>query len=516
MVNKNSRTKNSALSLITGIGGQVLNETLRFITRTIFIYTLGKMFLGINGLFSEIMVMLSLTNLGVGTAIIYRLYKPIAENDEHQVRILLKFYRKAYHVIALIILIIGLCLLPFLDVIIKDYNRLGAIGLNAEFVYILFLGQSIVSYLFYAYRNCVFAADQKQYIINAVNIVVSIITAIIQIAVLCIFKDFITYLVVGILDGIIKNLVVAILTYKQYPAYFKKESDSLPKAEIKTMFKDCGALLVFRINGVVQKSTGNFILSAFIGLAVVGLYSNYLVIYTSIRTLSNQLFSAIRGSMGNLFASNASIDDKYKFFEVMNFITMLIFGTCGTTLCININELMYCWIGEDYLIPQPFPLLLGIEVLIMGLVLNLNQIRTVTGLFRQMWTRPIFSMIANLVVTLIAVQKIGVFAIPLGYIVSISCTNLVADPYVIHKYGFMNDKKVSDYYLKNIKYLTAVICGGACSYFINSNLFTNINWLTLISHTLITVLCTVLFFILFFNNTNEYRYLYQKMVKIKH
>lgn len=511
MANKNSRTKNSALSLVTGIGGQLINEALRFITRTVFIYTLGKMFLGINGLFAEIMTMLSLANLGVGTAIIYRLYKPIAENDEHQVRVLLKFYKKAYQVIGCVILVLGLCLLPFLNVLIKDYDRLGSIGLNAEVVYLLFLGQSVVSYFFFAYRNCVFAADQKQYIVNSVNIITSIVTAVVQIAVLYLWKDFIVYLLVGIVDSIIKNVAVAILTYKQYPSFFKKEPNSLPKSEVKSMFKDCGALLLYRTNGVVQKSTGNFILSAFIGLAVVGVYSNYLIIYGSLRTLTNQLFTALRGSMGNLFASEASVEEKYKFFEIMNFMTIVVFGTIAVVLSVNMNELMYCWLGDEFIIQQPFPILLGIEVLVMGLALNLNQIRNVTGLFRQMWTRPLFSMVINLAVTLIAVQYIGVFAIPLGYIISVSCTNLVADPIVIHKHGYMNFKPVSYYYIKNIKYLIPLLCSALISWFICNHIITNTSWLSLVCHTMITVSITILVLIVCFHRRMEYKYFISKI-----
>lgn len=513
MANPRSRTKNSALSLVTGIGGQLLNEALRFITRTVFIYTLGKMFLGINGLFAEIMTMLSLTNLGVGTAIVYRLYKPIANNDEQQVRILLKFYKKAYQAIGAVILILGLCLFPFLKVLIKDYDRLGNIGLNAEVVFLLFLAKCVVSYFFFAYRNCIFAADQKQYIVNSVNMITNIITAVVQIVVLFLWQDFIVYLLVEIIDGILKNIVVAVLTRKQYPQYFLKEPFSLPKNEIKTMFKDCGALLIYRMNGVVQKSTGNFMLSAFIGLEIVGLYSNYLVIYVAIRTLCNQMFSAVMGSMGNLFASNTSMKDKFKFFKVMNYLTIIVFGTLAVELFVNVNSLIYCWIGEGYVIEQPFPLLLGIEILVMGLVRNLNQIRNVTGLFRQMWTRPLLSMMLNIFVTLFAVQNIGVLALPLGFIISTACTNLVADPIVIYKHGFKDKYHASHYFWSNAKYLIVLIFVGTISYLFCDNYITTINWGFLILRVIVTAALSVGALFLCFYKTEANQYLVKKFLK---
>lgn len=509
MANKNSRTKNSALSLVTGIGGQLLNEALRFITRTVFIYTLGKMFLGINGLFAEIMTMLSLTNLGVGTAIIYRLYKPIADNDEHQVRVLLKFYKKAYQTIGSVILVLGLCLLPFLKVLIKDYDRLGSIGLNAEVVYLLFLGQSVVSYFFFAYRNCVFAADQKQYIVNSVNMVTSIVTAVIQIAVLYLWYDFIVYLLVGIVDSILKNIVIAVLTYKQYPNYFTKEPDLLPKEEVKLMFKDCGALLVYRMSVVINKSTGNLILSTFIGLAIVGLYSNYVMLYTATTLLISQILNAIKGSLGNLFAITTN-DKKYFFFEVTNFATILVAGTIGTIISICADELINSWIGEDYVLSQPFSILLGIEVLTFGIQTNLGQVRNVAGLFRQMWIRPVVSMLVTLVSTIILVQYIGIYAVPLGIILG-RMVIFAADPLILHRVGFNNIKPVSAYYSRNVRYAFVITLVGLVDYFICKYTLPDYGWFSVILHIVICGISVPISLIIVFYKTSECKYLIRKL-----
>lgn len=512
MANKNSRTKNSALSLVTGIGGQLLNEALRFITRTVFIYTLGKMFLGINGLFSEIMVMLSLTNLGVGTAIIYRLYKPIAENDEHQVRVLLKFYKKAYQAIGAVILVLGLCLLPFLEVLIKDYDRLGSIGLNAEVIYLLFLGQSVVSYFFFAYRNCVFAADQKQYIVNAVNMVTSIVTAVVQIVVLYLWHDFIIYLLVGIVDSILKNVVIAVMTYRQYPNYFMKEPDSLPKEEVKSMFKDCGALLVYKINQVINKSSGNLILSTFIGLAIVGVYSNYLLIYVTMKTFLSQIMSSFKASLGNLYAVS-SVETKYFFFQVTNFVTIIIVGTMAVSVACVCDEFIYVWLGEDFIIPQPFAFLLAIELLLHGLVVNFGQIRNIAGLFRQMWIRPVISLALNLTVTLFLVKIIGVYAIQIGIIVSLLVT-FAADPVVIHRYGFKNYRTVASYYLRNARYVIVLVLSGTIAYVICRHTAWGYGWISVIFHGLLCASIVPLTIVLLFNRTPEFNYLSNKIVSV--
>lgn len=508
MANKNSRTKNSALSLVTGIGGQLLNEVLRFVTRTVFIYTLGKMFLGINGLFSEIMIMLSLTNLGVGTAIIYRLYKPIAENDEHQVRVLLKFYKKAYQAIGVVILVLGLCLLPFLEVLIKDYDRLGSIGLNAEVVYLLFLGQSVVSYFFFAYRNCVFAADQKQYLVNGVNMITSIVTAVVQIAVLYLWHDFIIYLLVGIIDGILKNVVIAIMTYRQYPNYFTKEVDSLPREEVKLMFKDCGALLVYRMSIVISKSTGNLILSTFIGLAIVGLYSNYVMLYAATTMLISQILGAIKGSLGNLYAT-ATNESKYFFFEVTNFATIIIAGTIGVIIALCTDELVDAWIGNDYVLSQPFSILMGVEVLTFGMQTNLGQVRNVAGLFRQMWIRPVISMLVTLVSTIVFVQYIEIYAIPLGIILG-RMVIFAADPIILHRIGFKNVKPATVYYTRNIKYILVITLIGIVDYYLCQFVMPSHGWLSVITHIVLCGLTVPPAFVIIFRKSPECSYLINK------
>lgn len=513
MANKTSRTKQSALSLVTGIGGQLVNEALRFITRTVFIYTLGKIFLGVNGLFSEIMTMLALTELGFGTAIIYRLYKPLAEDDEKQVRILLKFYKKAYHIIGIIILVVGLALLPFLRHLIKDYDSIASVGLNAEIVYLLFLSQSVISYFCYAYRASLLTADQKQYILNTTSVIIEFCRSILQIIVLLLWKNFILYLIIAIISAVALNLLNAIIARKRYPKYFEPEKESLPKTEVNTMLKDCMALFVYKVNGVVQKSTGNLIISAFIGLTTVALYSNYLLVYAAIRQLASQFFTAIKGSTGNLFATS-STESQYSFFELLDFITAIIYGTIGITVAINVNVLMTAWLGADYLIAQPYPLLLGVEIFLLGLTLSLNQIRNATGLFRQMWTRPIFGMVINLVSTLLLVRIIGVYAIPLGYIISVTTTNLTADPVIIYKYAFNNNYKLSGYYLRNLSMLLLLMVIGTFEFFICNSILSGNTWISFIVRCIICVVLTPSIILLLYKNTNKGKYAFSIIHRI--
>lgn len=479
-----SRTGNSILNLMSSLGGQLLITVCKFIVRTVFINTLGKSYLGINGYFSDVLNMLSLTELGFDTAINYKLYKPLAEHDTKRVRVLMKFYKVAYRVIGLVILVVGLLLIPLLPHIIKDYSRLADIGINAPLVFVLFLLQTVCSYMFFAYRTAVMKANQKKYVLDIADYAVTVVSNIVQILILVYIRDFIIYTASAVVSTIIKNTVNAIIAQHYYPEFFIKEEDSLSREEILDLFKDCGALFIYKINGTVLKATDNLVLGAFVGIATVGLYSNYLLFYTTIKSFLRQLYTAVKASTGNLFATEG-IETQYLFFQTMNYLTVLLYGTAAVGVAVCANELIATWIGTGYLIPQPFSILIGIEILTVGLKQNLGQIRTVTGVFRQAWKRPILSVIINLVSSVVLVQYIGIYGVILGTIMADVLTNLLVDPMVIHKYSFNNYKPVSEYYMKNIKYLAILACVGAFDMWVCSWLVAGHGWFSVLLHIMI-------------------------------
>lgn len=507
---KNSRTKNTALNLVSSFGGQMLTTVLNFAVRTVFIYTLGKSYLGINGLFSNILSMLSLTNLGVATAMNYRLYKPLAERDEKRIRVLMKFYRQIYTAIGLIILTLGCCMMPFLHIFIKDYDKLPALGINPILIFSLYLGNTVCSYLFFAYRAAIVRADQKTYILEVVDYAINIGSAAVQILVLLLTKNFIVSTATGVAESIIRSLVNATIANRMYGYAFAPEKDKLGWDEIKGLFKDCGALFVYKLNGFVLKSTDNIVLSSFIGLAIVGIYSNYLIFYHTITRLLSRIYASTRASMGSLFAE-ANIAKKYQFFEAMNFISIVFYGTACVGVAVVSNELVDAWIGDSYVLPQPFSVLMGIEILFVGLKNNLGQMRTVTGAFRQMWTRPILSIFVNLGVSIALVQKLGINGVLIGTIAADFLTNFMVDPGVIHKYSFNNYKPVSYYYRKNLIYIALLFAVGAVDMWLCSFVLTGMGWISVIVHTIICGISVPAVFVAIYHKKPEAQYLFNKV-----
>lgn len=510
---ENSRTKNSVINVITGIGGQLFSTILKFIVRTVFIHTLGSTYLGINGLFSDILTMLSLTELGLDTAINFQLYKPLAEKNTKRVRVLMKFYKSAYRVVGVAIFVLGMCIIPFLPVLIKDYDSLDALGISATVIFSLHLMRSISSYLFFAYRSAILKANQKKYILDVVTFLVEVANSIAKILVLVFLRNFVLYTATVILFNIITNMINAMIAKKMYPDFFEKEEERLSKEEIKGLFKDCGALFVYRLNTVVLKATDNMVLSSFVGLTIVGKYSNYLLFYNTIKSFTNRIFAGVSASAGNLYAT-ATVEKKYKFFEVMNFISILIFGTAGIGLACCSNEIIHLWVSDEYVIPQPFPILIGVEMLFTGMTANLGQIRNISGAFRQMWFRPVIGMVINLGVSIALVQVLGIYGVIIGTIVSIVLTNFIVDPRIIHRFSLENYRPVSQYYKKNAVYFALLALIGGVDMWICTVLTTGNGWLTVVLHIAIVLISVPGVFILVFRNSHECKYLIQLVKKI--
>ena len=448
-----TRTENSKKNMITGMINQLLILIFRFITRTVFIYCLGEQYLGINGLFTNILTLLSLTDLGIGTALVFSLYKPIAQNDIKRQNIIIHYLKRVYIIIGLIIIAISLVLMPFLPYIIKE--KVDFINLNI--VFLIYVFQTASTYLFFASNTEFLNANQKNYIVNKISNIITIISNFAQILVLIIFKDFYIYIITVVIFGIIQSGIIAYKARKMYPFLKQKPKETLTKQEKKEIFKDCGSLLIYRTNYVVLTASDNVVISKFLGLSVVGLYSNYLLIVNSIINVLSTFFNAITASIGNLHASEES-DKEYFIFRLVNLLTVTFFGVFAIGVYCLANEFITIWIGEKYLITGLFVLILAINLYIEGLRKFLSSYRSSHGLFRNAKFMPLFGMIVNIVVSILLVQKIGIFGVLLGTLISNLVSFMWYDPFIIYKKSFLKSPK--EYYIKNIIYLLYFIVMG--------------------------------------------------------
>ncbi|MBQ3392886.1 MAG: oligosaccharide flippase family protein [Lachnospiraceae bacterium] len=479
-----SRTTNTIFNFTSSIGGQMVVMIMNFVVRTFFIQTLGKQYLGINGLFSNILTMLSLAEMGVGSAILFKLYEPLAKKDEHRITVLMKFYKTAYRYIGIAVAAVGLCLVPFLPYMIKNYDHLLELNIRPAVIFLLYLLNSVSSYLFLAYKSAIIKADQKEYIITFISYIVTVARGVTQIIALVAGGPFELYVGISIFYVIVQNIIFALLADKMYPYINDRTDDKLSREETRGILKDCTALFIYKLNTVVLKSTDNLVLSVFLGLEMVGLYSNYYIFYTTIQTLFAKIFNAVSHSLGNLHTTKDR-QHEYRIFKVVNLITVIMGGTAFIGIFVVADEFIRTWIGSEWVLEQPFSFIMGLELYTMAIRTALGKYRATMGLFQQAKYRPLAGMVINIVLSVALVGKMGISGVILATVIADWTTFMWYDPIIIHRHGFAGEFPVSGYFAVNGKYLLLILLTGAVDYYVCARFLTGMGWISVIVHALI-------------------------------
>ena len=492
--------KNSSFSIIT----QVLTVVINFVVKTIFIYTLGSEYLGINGLFSNIITMLSLADLGIGIAIPYSLYKPLSTEDHEKIKSLMYFYKRIYNIIGIAVLMIGFSITPFLSFLIKEMpENIPHIYL----IYIMFVTHSASSY-FFVYKKFLIDADQKGYITSKITFLFSTVLSIVQIILLLTTHNFILYLGSSIVMVILQNIYISKKAEQLYPYLKEKKVQEIDKQEYKEIKKNVSSLFIYKIGSVIMNGTDNIVISKIIGLVMVGIYSNYLMIINSIYNILNQIFNAITSSIGNLVVTTNEKRSR-NVYENLNFFTFLLYGTVSICIMIFINPFIRIWIGEEYVLSNWVAFLISFNLYITGMQSVTTSFRNAYGLFYKAKYRPIFMCILNIIISVILAYYFGISGVILGTIISRLITVVWLDPYIIYEYGFKEN--VKDFYKQySIYLLLYLILGGItmlCYHYLSiSNLVVFILYGIVTFSLLVSIIC------LLFHKTKEFRYFYDYMI----
>lgn len=503
-----SRTENSIINSAMSIVTQVLTVVLNFAVKTVFIKMLNDEYLGVNGLFTNIITMLSLADLGIGIAIPYSLYKPLAKKDEHKINVLMNFYKKVYTIIGIAVLLIGLSLTPFLGLIIKDIPKNVP---HLSLIYILFVIHSASSY-FFVYKKFLIDSDQKGYITSRIIFTFSTLLSIIQIILLVTTKNYILFLLSSIILVIIQNIYISSKANKLYPFIKNKTDEKLEKEDMEGIKKNVSSLFIYKVGTVIMNGTDNIIISKFIGLIIVGFYSNYVLIINSITTVLNQIFNAITSSIGNLVVTTNKKRSK-EVYDNLNFANFWLYALFGVCIIVLINPFINIWIGKKYVMGFSIVFLLVLNFYVLGMQSVTNSFRNAYGLFWIAKYRPIIMVIINIVISVVLVQFIGIEGVLIGTLISRLLTTAWLDPYIVHKYGFEISPK--SYYIDYLKYLvifTAISI--ILNYFVSMITINNIFILILIA-ILVVISVNVILVLLFFK-TSEFNYFYDKIKKIRH
>jgi O-antigen/teichoic acid export membrane protein len=385
---------------------------MSFIVRNLFIQYIGIDYLGLNGLFSNILNALNLVDLGIGTAITYHLYKPLASNDSGQILSMMQFFKKAYRLIGTVILLVGIILMLFIQHLIKDQP------FNLNFLRLVFFIQLLgtASTYFLAYKRTLLYADQKNYVATLIDTVTNIIMLVVRIATLVAFKSYIIYLVLILVQGILSNMIISFACGRIYP--FLKHRQKGQLVDKTKIFHNLKSIVVEKIVGFIYTSTDNIIISRFVGLASVGILSNYNLIISTVQTMFVQITNSVQASLGNLIHSENNKELVNDVFNKFNFFCFFCTSFCVTSFITLTGPFIELWIGKEFVMPDYIIILSSINYFTASMRTPLSQMISVYGMFRQTRNVSVVSATINIVISLVLVNYIGVAGVFIGRIAS--------------------------------------------------------------------------------------------------
>lgn len=498
----NNSLKNSAFSLL----GNIVSYIIAFVAQALFIKILGTEYLGLNGLFTNLLSMLSIFELGIGNAIVFNLYKPIAKNNVKKINSLMKFYKKTYNIIAVVIFIVGILLLPFLKYIISTNIN----GINIYFVYILFLVSTVSSYVMTYKRNLIIA-NQKNYIINIIHMGYLAILNLSQLLIIYFTKNYYAYLVAKICCQALENIVINIKASNDYEYLDVKSANQLDIKTEKDIFSRVKALFFHKIGGIIVNGTDNIIISMFLGLTQVGLYTNYYTITAALTSLFGQIVSSATASVGNLLILNDS-KKSYEVFDKMRFLNSWISIFSSISFFVIVQPFIKIWIGEKYL--------LGIGTVA---VITFNYFQKMqrncystfkdsAGIWREDKFVPLIESILNILFSIICLKLWGLAGVFIGTIISGLVLWCYSYPKFVYKKLFNQSYK--NYAIETIKYIALFLVILILSYFLSTTLIVNNTILQLMLNTVIGLIVPNAILIIIFRNHENYNYFKKLIVKL--
>lgn len=503
---KSSRVNNSIKNSITALGSQLLITILSFINRSIFIRVLGSEYLGINGLFTNILSMLSLSEMGIGTAIVYNMYKAVNSDDQVQINALMSFYAKVYSAIGSIIMIAGIGCSLIIQNLIKD-NPFEINFLRVAFLLTVF--NNAVSY-FWSYRSCILFANQKDWICKASSMIVLSVGCIVQVILLAIFKNYLLYLTIQIVISIFNNGVQFYLAKRCYPEVRVSIHNHLPKDTLKDIIFRVKSLILHSISAALNFGTDNIIISKYVGIVETGFYSNYSMLINTFNTFVIQLMNGVVASMGNLIVSENS-DKVYTVFKRIDFFCHWAYGLLAVGMLSVIDQFITLWTGYGHLLSKSTVFILIVNFYVLGSRQSVVLTRNAAGLYTKDRIVAVIKPFINLFFSLLLVRVMGITGVFIGTLVSQLVADLLLFPIYLFKSMFVG--KTLFYYLTYFKHVIVAVLSGFISINIieiASNYSQGITFFLFSSFTSVLIYNFVFFAV--FNKTDEFNY-YLKLSK---
>lgn len=460
-----NRTKRSVANISFSIVNRIVAMLLPFAVRTVIIYTIGIVYLGLDSLFVSVLNMLSLSELGFSSAIIFSMYRPMANGDNDKVIALLNFYKKIYKIVGAVITTMGLIILPFLKYFIADGTVIPN-DINIYIVYLVFLGNTAVSYFLFAYKSSILVASMRNDIESLFDTIRSIVSHGLQIAVLLLFKQYYLYIlilpVITILNDIVRNIYIN----KKFPQYRGKSN--LEKDEKKEILTKVGALIGNKIGGVVFTSADSIVISTILGLITLAQFTNYFTIFTAVFGLISTIYNSIQSIVGNSLVVNSK-EKNLSLFKSLFLINSIITLFCTCLFITLYQPFITIWVGSSNVLPNNIPLLLAAYFFVRNSRRILVLFKEAAGMWKEDFLKPYISVVVNVGLNILLVHLIGLPGVVISSIVAIAFVEIPWETHVFYKKYFK--MKPLKYYFYNllaliITFITVAMCYSKCDHII--------------------------------------------------
>ncbi len=486
---RKSRTQNTLLNSAAGMTARLFNIITGFIMHSIFIATLGIEYAGISSLFTDLLTLLSFAELGISSAIAFSLYKPIAEGDHAKISQLMLFFKRAYQVVACVVVALGAAMMPFMDVLVPPEKIDPAIRQEVTshiiLIFSLYVVNSAVSYL-NIYKSTLLTAHQENRRISSIQMVMSLVRVIVEASVLLILSKvithnriwiFIVYLVAGIIITWTTNLIISVCADRRYPFVDYRTKERLSREEKKKLYKDVGALMIYKVCQEINTSLDSIVISALFGPLWVGMTYNYRLVTGRMRMIILQFFNAVNPSMGNL-AAESDAERQHKTFLTLRFVSFWICCFCSTSFVVLLDPFIELWLGREYIMNIWIPILLTAIFYSHTIIGPVTAVRNANGLFVQGKYRPIFLCLSNVVLSVVLAlllgrggenPEAGVIGIKLATVLSFLLTTCWYDPWLIYRHVFK--KPLAPYFVSFVREIIVTVCCGGATYWAGVLLF---------------------------------------------
>lgn len=417
------RTKNAARNIVFDGLLKLVNMLIPFIMRSVMLRTLGVEYLGLNGLFRSILSFLNLAELGVGSAMVFSMYKPIADDDEDAICALMRLYRTFYRAIGLFIAVIGLTLTPFLNFLIKgDVTA----DVNLYVLYFMNLGSTVLTYWLFAYKNALLNAHQRNDVGSKIGLVIHLIEYALKIASLVIFHSYYLYLIIHLVAQIAVNIVTALRVDQLYPQYSPR--GKLPSEQVKSITRRVRDLFTAKFSYVIFNSADTLVISSFLGLTALAVYQNYYFVITSLRTFLEVIIGACIAGIGNSLVVE-SMEKNYRDLRKFSLLFGWLMSLSTAMLLCLYQPFMYLWMGEENMLGFSFVVCFAIYYYTMGMNKVINMFKDAAGIWHRDRFRPLTAALVNLALNLATVKTLGLYGVLLSSVISIIVVQI---PWLLH------------------------------------------------------------------------------------